>query len=348
MKPILASIFALAAACSMASASDSYITIGDPAPSLKTATWIKGGSVPEFEKGKLYVVEFWATWCHPCRENIPHLTKLAKQYDGKVTFVGVSVWESLADNKDATEKVKEFVKSEGDQMDYHVAADSPKNVIADAWMKRASEGGLPTSFIIDGDGKIAWIGGLTQLDSVLEKVVEGKFDVASAREQREVQVSVLRPIDEAVQKKDYKSAVKAIDSAVQLRPKLEYTLTYPLLLSLYHCDFARGKSLSAKILKDSDGAIGAYQMMSSIFATQKDLSPEAYRFSLGLIDDALKQNQNAFMFKAMKAEVFFSLNQKNDAITWAKDAIAMAEKEPYASDEIKELMRKNLAKYEKK
>ena len=324
-----------------------YITIGDPAPSLKTAKWVKGAAVPEFKKGRMYVVEFWATWCNPCREGIPHLTELAKKYSDKVSFVGVSVWESLGNNEDASKKVSAFVKSMGDKMDYHVAADGQKNVIADAWMKRASEGGLPTSFIIDGEGKIAWIGGLPQLDAVLEKVVAGTFDVAAAREQREVQVGIMRPIDEAIAKKDFKAAVKAIDHAVEVRPKLEYPLTYPLLVSLYHCDFARGKSLSAKIIEESNQAIAAYQMMASIFATQTDLKPDVYQFGLGLIDEALSLKQNEFMFKAMKGEVFFALGKRAEAIASVKDAIEMADKEVHASAEIKTLLRKNLAKYEK-
>jgi thiol-disulfide isomerase/thioredoxin len=61
-------------------------------PPLKVAKWIKGKPVQRFEPGKVYVVEFWATWCGPCRRSIPHLTELAKKFKGKVTFIGVSIW----------------------------------------------------------------------------------------------------------------------------------------------------------------------------------------------------------------------------------------------------------------
>src|SRR6516225_7066119 len=66
--------------------------IGDPAPKLEVKSFVKGEPVKEFETGKLYVVEFWATWCGPCRTSIPHLTELQKKH-GEIVFIGVSVFE---------------------------------------------------------------------------------------------------------------------------------------------------------------------------------------------------------------------------------------------------------------
>jgi thiol-disulfide isomerase/thioredoxin len=54
------------------------VKIGDPAARLKGLQWVKGGPV-KLQKGNIYVVEFWATWCPPCRVSIPHLTKLQKK-----------------------------------------------------------------------------------------------------------------------------------------------------------------------------------------------------------------------------------------------------------------------------
>ncbi len=68
------------------------LAIGDSAPGLQVQEFVKGEPVKQFEKGKIYVVEFWATWCGPCRESIPHLSKL-QQENKNVTFVGVSVDE---------------------------------------------------------------------------------------------------------------------------------------------------------------------------------------------------------------------------------------------------------------
>ncbi len=346
MKRTLPILLALVAATA-SFAADKYLTIGDAAPSLKTAKWLKGEPLPAFEKGKLYVVEFWATWCHPCIDNIPHLTELAKKYDGKVSIIGISIWESAKPSDgDLMKRVTTFVKDEGEKMDYHVAADDvKKNTIADTYMKAASEEGIPCSFIVDKDGKVAWIGHPAKMEETLQKVIAGTWDSAGAREKREVEQKVTRPINEAMAKKDYPGAIKAIDAAVAQRPQLEYSLTYPLLVALYHSDLQRGKTFSQKILKDSNNANGAYQMMSSIFATETTLSKEAYAFGLGIIDEGTAQGVGVFMFKAMKAATYFNSGDKAKAIEVAEESVALIAKEPKAPPEMVSLLKKNLAKY---
>ena len=65
-------------------------SIGDPAPKIEAKKWVQGGPV-EIKDGQVTVIEFWATWCPPCRASIPHINELYKQFkDKNVAFVGVS------------------------------------------------------------------------------------------------------------------------------------------------------------------------------------------------------------------------------------------------------------------
>ena len=60
---------------SVAVAQRKQLSVGDPAPGLDIDMWVKGEEV-SIESGKVYVIDFWATWCVPCRRSIPHLSEL--------------------------------------------------------------------------------------------------------------------------------------------------------------------------------------------------------------------------------------------------------------------------------
>lgn len=172
------------------------LTVGSVAPPIKVAKWVKGAPIKSFEKGKVYVVEFWATWCGPCKTSIPHLTELAHKYKNKVTFTGVSVFETQ-DPKDTSyqAKVASFVKDMGDKMDYSVCYDGPEGTMAKTWMEAAKQDGIPTAFIVDQNGKVAWIGHpMAELDQVLDQVLEGKYDGAAAAKKKADQQAAMEKL----------------------------------------------------------------------------------------------------------------------------------------------------------
>jgi thiol-disulfide isomerase/thioredoxin len=168
----------LAAGLTVASliAQDSTLKPGDPAPAFKVGRWIKGAPIPALEKGRVYVVEFWATWCGPCKASIPHLTELAKNYKDKATIIGVDCFER---GNDATvdAAVDAFVAKMGSQMEYLVCRDSKDLHMQKAWMEAAKKNSIPTAFIVDASGRIAWIGSPMLLETHLPEVIAGKHDL---------------------------------------------------------------------------------------------------------------------------------------------------------------------------
>ncbi|MGH7242833.1 MAG: TlpA family protein disulfide reductase [Phycisphaerales bacterium] len=149
-------------------ATSNKLAVGSKAPEFFPSKWIKGEPVKSFAQGKVYVVEFWTTWCPPCRESIPHLTEFQKQFKDDVTIIGMASSERVgADGKDDRfNKASKFVKDQGDKMNYRVAFEADQKV-SKAWLGAAGVDYIPAAFIVGGDGKIVWFG--NPLEPAFEK-----------------------------------------------------------------------------------------------------------------------------------------------------------------------------------
>lgn len=142
---------AAAAMLVLAASRQRSTTAGEPAESATTKqpspAWelkdVDGKTVKSSDfAGKVVVLDFWATWCGPCRMEIPGFIELHKQYADKgLVVVGVSL------DRDGASAVKPFIEKSG--INYHI-------VLADEAVVSAFGGieGIPTTFIIDRKGQI--------------------------------------------------------------------------------------------------------------------------------------------------------------------------------------------------
>jgi thiol-disulfide isomerase/thioredoxin len=143
------------------------LRVGDPAPALKASRWLQGQPVRAFEPGKVYVVEFWATWCGWCILMMPHAAELQAQYkDQGVTFLHYSA----RDPDNTAEQVAAFVKRRGPRLPF-AFADADDRTTFDAWVTAAGRKGLPCTFVVDRAGRIAFIGHPMYLGVALPKVL---------------------------------------------------------------------------------------------------------------------------------------------------------------------------------
>jgi thiol-disulfide isomerase/thioredoxin len=146
------------AASGNAAESSPTLTVGSMAPGLPVEKWVKGAPVRAYERGRVYVVEFWATWCTPCKASIPHLTELQQKHKNIVIVsIAASEQASRPNVDDRLTKVQTFVDQQGSRMDFTIGYDG-SGAMWKTWMAPAQRGGIPVAFIVGADGRIAWIG----------------------------------------------------------------------------------------------------------------------------------------------------------------------------------------------
>lgn len=221
------SILAVVALVIVTISARAELMVGDKAARLQTGKWIQGEPVAGFDSNHVYIVEFWATWCGPCIQTIPHLNQLWQAFKGRgVIVIGVDIWDS-------DETVATFVKKMGTNMTYRVALDDkhqdPEGFMGTTWWKRkVNNHGIPTAFIINRDGVIAWIGHPAGLkEEILEEIVSGKQDLATAaadyKHRKEVDdqfQQLQKSLYAAVKEKKWDDAQAALQGIDTLLPRM--------------------------------------------------------------------------------------------------------------------------------
>ncbi len=109
-------------------------------------------------RGRVLLVNFWATWCDPCREEFPALVRLYNSYHGR----GFSLVAISMDEPESTNAIEQFLNSQGARFGSYRQGFRDFGAFVDAINPRWG-GGIPASFLYDRDGKLveSWEGATT-------------------------------------------------------------------------------------------------------------------------------------------------------------------------------------------
>lgn len=264
IRRLLAATAFVACFAAAADAQDKTLKVGDAAPPLSVAEWVQG-DVAGIQSGKVNLVEFWATWCPPCRKSIPKLDELHDDLAGKgLVVIGIS------DEK--PEVVKPFVRSRGSGMSYAVGVDQNKQT-NQAWMKAAGRSGIPAAFLVSRDGKIAWMGHPADpaMLEVIPKLLAGKYDPVLERKAK----PLLDAADRAASRRNYRQAYTHLDKVIEMDPKVFSSVVlqrYELMLTGEKDPAAATEYLAEKIEEYGPDA-GSLEEFATALVNDPDLRP---------------------------------------------------------------------------
>jgi thiol-disulfide isomerase/thioredoxin len=115
---------------------------GKPAPEIQLHLLGKSEAVTLATlHGQPALLDFWATWCHPCRASLPHLNELAKKYDGRAHIIAV--------NAESEEQALQVVARDQLKLEFPIAFDG----VMAAGVYHVER--LPTTVLLDKDGRVA-------------------------------------------------------------------------------------------------------------------------------------------------------------------------------------------------
>ena len=242
------------------------LLVGSLAPKLNVEHWVQHGEgklpkITNFEPGKAYVVEFWATTCGPCVQSMPHLAELQTKYADKgLQIVSISsepldvvtsfLENELADASGQKKKIGDITKA------YSLTTD-PDGSSEKDYMLASNQDGIPCAFIVGKDAKIEWMGHPMDMDNILESVLQDKWDRKKYIEEQKLIEEIQKSVGGLAKRKKYAEAVAAIDG-------------YIAKVSDRRIQFGLYKSKIDLQIRSSAGATAITKSYQELFATCVD------------------------------------------------------------------------------
>jgi thiol-disulfide isomerase/thioredoxin len=295
--------------------------IGDANPGLQIAKWIKGNAVDEPLKNKVHVVEFWATWCGPCRVGMPHISELQTEYGDDVVFIGVTREE------DAT--VAEFLEATSpdgrtwdEVIQYRLAIDD-RDWTNSAYMRAAGQGGIPCAFVVGRDGIVEWIGHPGGIDEPLKQIVEGNWDrdaaIAEFKQQERLK-KISAEITRFARLGDWDSALESLDQFEDETGKSIGLLNYRLKLLESAGRSEEASAVRTQLVEDAWN--DASTLNEIAWTTAKNRNSPDLELALKAAKRAseLRDDKDSAVLDTV-ARCHYELGQLDEAIKWQRLAV---------------------------
>ena len=317
------------------------LTIGDTGPSVHSAHWATGKQQSGFEKGKVHVVEFWATWCPPCLKAMPHMSELAREYSDEVQFFGVT--------REDVGTVEEFLDSKcpsspgsnwRDVIRYNLICDEGDRT-SESYMKASGEQMIPTAFIVGYDGRVDWIGSPFEIDEPLEKVVRGEWDRDTAKAERDGDQQIASSkstYERAIQAGDFGTAIDQLERIQELTGEDLSVMRLMVLGKLERIDEIQ--ELITKMKEESwDDPVGLTNLSLLISVElPKKLNAQSVAIEMSLRANELSDGKQPPVLDSL-ALAYYKDGQLDQAIEWQQAAAKLAPD----SERIQSTLRKYLA-----
>lgn len=196
------------------------LMVGDKAPKLWASAWA-GEAVKGFENDSLYVVAFWNKSVEPSVQALKMLSRVQKRFDGKLRVVAFNLYSQ--ERSEMLSKKSEYpnLTFAQDQLSpfSHYPTDGETGR---AWLTAAGFQQAPAAFIVNEEGRVAWLGQTMFLEGTLNRFMQKRPNLESERKQYAIQIGLTRSwqqrlprIDAAIEKKEFARAIKMIDEAIK-------------------------------------------------------------------------------------------------------------------------------------
>lgn len=292
----------------------SVLTIGSKAPALDVEHWVSNGNgqfkpVTEFEKDKIYIVEFWATWCGPCIGSMPHLVEMQNAHakDG-VQIVSISDEDMDTVSKFLERKYVPRGQAEpeegeeakgpatyGELTSAYCLTTDPDESCYEDYMRAAGQNGIPCCFLVGKSGVVEWIGHPMAIDPVLESVIADKWDRSVFAKEFAVTQKVDLATSQAmglVQEKDFDGAIAAFEA---VRPIAKGQ-------ALQQIDFyvSRIKQIQLQSMVSEGKTDEALKMIDAqLEAAEEAQKSEIYQLKYSVLMMAERQKEAAVVLETM-------------------------------------------------